>query len=164
VNATELATVVEGWATLAGLIVVITGATFAGVQLRRDSGSRRLQSLLSLYEVIWPTKMLRAARIVRSLQDDFEFDQLEPAQKDAVMQVTASLERLGHLLRAGLVQEREIFDFTPLGRMPVFFWEKLKHFIRTGTPVYGGEGDGLHVDVDFEYSCRGHRSTLPIAA
>ena len=67
-SAAELATVVEGWATLAGLMVVVAGATFAGVQLRRDSKSRRLQALVDLYSVIWPKEMPAAVASLLSLR------------------------------------------------------------------------------------------------
>ena len=36
-NAAEIATVVEGWATLAGLMVIVAGAVFAGVPLRQEA-------------------------------------------------------------------------------------------------------------------------------
>ena len=44
-SATELAAVVEGWATLVGLMVVIAGAAFAGVQLRQEAKARKLQAM-----------------------------------------------------------------------------------------------------------------------
>ncbi|MDA1174980.1 MAG: hypothetical protein O2826_10765, partial [Chloroflexi bacterium] len=108
-SATDLATVVEGWATVAGLFVVIAGAVFAGVQLRADSRSRRLQALIDLYSVVWPKEMPGVMGHVLSLPDDFDFDQLEPADKDAVMLVTVSMSRTGYFLRNGLIREDELF-------------------------------------------------------
>ncbi len=47
-SAAEIATVVEGWATLAGLMVVVAGAVFAGVQLRQEAKARHLQAILAV--------------------------------------------------------------------------------------------------------------------
>ena len=55
-SAVDLAAIVEGWATLAGLIVVALGAVFAGRQLRRESQARRLQALVALYADVWPLR------------------------------------------------------------------------------------------------------------
>ncbi len=150
-SATELATVVEGWATLTGLIVVIAGAMFAGVQLRRDSKARRLQALVDLFEVVWSVETLAAATHLKTVPDDFDFDRLDPVQRDAVVKVTASMNRLGHVLRAGLVQEHEIFEYSALSRLPLMMWDKLKHFLRGGAS-FGSEGVvGFHAGLDFEY-------------
>jgi hypothetical protein len=149
-SAADLAKVVEGWATLAGLMVVVAGAVFAGVQLRRDSQSRRLQALVDLYSVVWSKEMPIKAAIVSSLPDDFDFNRLEPDQRDAVGQIIVSMNRLGHVLRAGLVRDHEIFEFAPLARAPIFHWEKLKRFVRASS-FMGEQGGGLHLRLDFEY-------------
>ena len=54
--------------------MLIAAAMCAGLQLRRDRESRRLEALVNLYEVMWPKEVLSAAVIVRSLPDDFEFN------------------------------------------------------------------------------------------
>ncbi len=136
-SATELATVVEGWATLAGLIVVITGAAFAGVQLYRESQARRLQALVALYADVWPVEANREARIVMSLPDGFEYESLQPGQQDAIRDTAARFERLGFLLKMGAVRGEEIFRSPPFGRAAIAQWEKLKHALRGGGGPFG---------------------------
>ena len=150
-SATELATVVEGWATVAGLFVVIAGAVFAGVELRADSRSRRLQALIDLYSVVWPKEMPGVMGQVLSLPDDFDFDQLEQTEKDAVMLVTVSMSRTGYFLRNGLIREDELFGFAPFNRPVILTWDKVKHVVRGGVPRSMAVPEGVHNNLDFEY-------------
>ena len=97
-NAAEIATVVEGWATLVGLMVVVAGAVFAGVQLRREAKARRLQAMVNLFADILPPEFGVAATIVQSLPDDFVQAALSDQQYDALRRVTSSYNRLGYIL------------------------------------------------------------------
>ena len=147
-GAAELATVVEGWATLAGLMVVVAGAVFAGVQLRRDAQARRLQALVDVFTVVWPREMLGSSNIVLALPDDWDITQLEPAEREAVSFITMTLNRLGYVLRTGLVQEHEAFEFPRFAHYPIILWEKLKHDVRKRSLSPGG----IHGATDFEYA------------
>ena len=51
-SAMDLATVVEGWATVAGLMVVIAGAVFAGVQLRQQAKAQSFQTLMAVLKEV----------------------------------------------------------------------------------------------------------------
>ena len=89
-NAAEIATVVEGWATLVGLMVVVAGATFAGVQLRQEAKARRLKAIVVLLADIWPLEVTFAAGVVESLPDGFARSELSDEQFAAVRTVGAS--------------------------------------------------------------------------
>ena len=138
-SALDLAGIVEGWATVAGLVVIVAGAAFAGVQLRRESQARRLQAVVALYADVWPIESLRAAQTVMSLPDDFDYDQLGAEERDAIGHVVFRYNRLGYLLRAGLVRDEDLFPFFAFGTLAIVFWEKLKHVVRTGV---GGRTGG----------------------
>ena len=56
-SAVELAGIVEGWATVVGLLVVSLGAVFAGQQLLRESKARHLQAVVALYADVWPIEL-----------------------------------------------------------------------------------------------------------
>ena len=140
-SAVELAGIVEGWATLAGLVVVSLGAVFAGQQLLRESRARRLQAVVALYADVWPMEANRVAQIVQGLPDDFDHDQLGPDEREAVHEIAHRFNRLGYLLRAGLVRDEDIFPFYPFGMGAIRHWEKLKHVVRrggVGTPAETG--------------------------
>ena len=151
-SAGELAGIVEGWATLAGLIVVALGAAFAGQQLRRESQARRLQALVALYADIWPIGATPTALIVAKLPDDFAYDQLSADERQAVVETLFRYNRLGYLLRAGLVRDQDLFPFPLFGGASVFLWEKVKHMVRTGAAASGEgrlvtlPGVGLHFE------------------
>ena len=131
-SAGELAGIVEGWATLVGLIVVALGAAFAGQQLRQESRPRRLQALVALYADVWPIEAARASQTLSSLPDDFDYAQLGADQRGAVGEVVHRYNRLGYLLRLGLVRDEDLFRFYPFGSLVITSWEKLKRFVRTG--------------------------------
>ena len=151
-SAAELATVIEGWATLTGLIVVALGAAFAGVQLYRESQARRLQALVALYADVWPLEADRETRIVASLPDGFDYGQLEPQQQEAVRHITQRFNRLGFLLKMGVVRGKDIFPNVRFGRSAIFQWEKLKHTMRGGAgPFPGGAIGELPGPLHFEY-------------
>ena len=143
----ELAGVVEGWATLAGLIVIVAGAAFAGVQLRRESQARRLQAVVALYADFWPIESLRAAQTVMSLPDDFDYDRLGPDEREAIGHVVFRYNRLGYLLRAGLVRDEDLFPFFAFGTLAIVFWEKLKHHVRSGVAGRTGGPGGSFATV-----------------
>ena len=146
-NATELATVVEGWATLVGLMVVVAGATFAGVQLRQDVRSRRLQAIMAVLSNVRTPEVGLAWERVRALPDGFDLTGLPDPDRDSVQLVAGSFNRLGNLLAAGLVREEDIFPFMTFSRGAVDAWEKTKHVGRTG--LYAGSG--LPSTLFFEY-------------
>ena len=136
-SAVETAGIIEGWATLATLIVVVLGAAFAGVQLYREGQARRLQALVALYADVWPIEANSDARIVVSLANEFDYEQLEPRQQEAVRLTAARFDRLGFLLKTGLVRGEDIFPSTRFGRSAIAHWEKLKHTMRGGSDPFG---------------------------
>ena len=103
-SAAEIATVVEGWATLAGLMVVIAGATFAGVQLRQEARSRHLQAVMAMLSNVRPPEVRFAWETVRSLPDGFYGQNLPSQDRRALVSVIGSYNRLGNLLAAGLIK------------------------------------------------------------
>ena len=132
-SATELAVVVEGWATLAGLLVVITGAVFAGVQLRQEAKARKLQALMAVLTNIRPPEVTKAWPIMRALPDGFDPQTLTHDEQEAVLLVFASFGRLGTLLAAGAVDEKDIFPHLTFSKGAIDAWEKMKH-------LAGGDG------------------------
>ena len=137
-SASEIATVVEGWATLVGLFVVIAGALFAGIQLRQEAKARHLQAIMAVLTNIRPPEVTHAMSVLASLPEGFEFQELDPATRDAIQTVGSSYGRLGILLAEGLVKERDIFPHPYLSRGAIDAWEKVKHLTRTGSTI-GGE-------------------------
>lgn len=142
-SAAELATIVEGWATLAGLMVVVAGAVFAGVQLRQEAKARHLQAILAVLSDIRPPEINRAQLALMSLPDGFGVSDLSKDAVDNMTMVMASYGRLGTLLAMGMVEERDIFRFPALSGGAIDVWEKVKHVARAGESV-AGLGTGLH--------------------
>ena len=141
-SAAEIATVVEGWATLAGLMVVVAGAVFAGVQLRQEAKARHLQAILAVLSDIRPPEINRAQQALMSLPDGFGWGELSKDAIDDVTMVMASYGRLGTLLAMGMVEDRDIFRFPALSGGAMEVWEKVKHVARAGAQGYG-LGSGL---------------------
>ena len=129
-SATELATVVEGWATLAGLMVVIAGALFAGVQLRRDAKARRDQTVIEVLSAVHGPEVPAAIARVLQLPDGFIPSDLTAEDNETWLSVLSIYNRIGHLLMLGMVEERDIFSFPPLSVRAIQVWEKLKHLPR----------------------------------
>ena len=129
-NAAELATVVEGWATVTGLMVVIAGAVFAGVQLRQEARARRLQAMMAVLSDIRPPNVTPAQQRVMSLPDGFSREELSPESRNDLLAVTASYGRLGTLLAAGMVREDDIFRLPVFSVYAIEMWEKIKHLER----------------------------------
>lgn len=130
-SAAELATVVEGWATLVGLFVIVVGATFAGVQLRQEAKARKLQALMSVLTDIRGPEIIKAGQVVRALPDGFDYRELSGDDLFAVRLVAGSYARLGTLLAVGAVEERDVFPHLTFSRGAIEAWEKLKHLART---------------------------------
>ena len=129
-SAGEIAAVVEGWSTLAGLMVVVAGAVFAGVQLRQKAKARRFQALTTVLADIRPPEVSRAWQVVRALPDGFDPAEISQAARDARILVVGSYVRLGTLLAMDVVSEREIFLDLSQSRGCIEAWEKLKHVVR----------------------------------
>ena len=130
-NATELATVVEGWATLVGLFVVIAGATFAGVQLRQQARAERFQTVIAVIGEVLTTEVGIAWReVVSRLPDGFDIQSVSADERRAAHLVTGSHNRLGSLLAAGFVSEDDIFRNPAIVRVAIESWEKTKHVPR----------------------------------
>ncbi|MCH8973717.1 MAG: hypothetical protein IH869_01465 [Chloroflexi bacterium] len=142
-SAAELATIVEGWATLAGLMVVVAGAVFAGVQLRQEAKARHLQAILAVLSDIRPPEINPAQYTLMSLPDGFGPSDLSKGALDDVTMVMASYGRLGTLLAMGMVEERDIFRFPALSGGAIEVWEKVKHVARADAPGTG-MGTGLN--------------------
>ena len=136
-SAAELATVVEGWATLAGLMVVTAGAVFAGVQLRQEAKARRLQALVTVLSDIRPPEAAAASEVVRRLPDGFQISDLDADQQRAVSAERTSYARLGVLLEMRVVGEDEIFPDVGLSRGAIEAWERLKHLYRGSDQTQG---------------------------
>lgn len=136
-SAAEIAAVVEGWATLATLLVIVVGAAFAGVQLRQEAKARKLQALVSVLTDIRGPEVVKAWHAVSSLPDGFEFSELTEDEQIAARLVSSSYSRLGTLLAVGAVEERDIFPHLTFSRGAIEAWEKLKHVpqMRHGQPV-----------------------------
>ena len=131
-SAAELATVVEGWATLVGLFVIVVGAAFAGVQLRQEAKARKLQALMSVLTDIRGPEVVKAWQVFSSLPDGFDARELTEDELFAVRLVSSSYARLGTLLAVGAVEERDIFPHITFSRGAIEAWEKLKHVSRAG--------------------------------
>jgi len=129
-SATALATVVEGWAKVAGLLVMIAGAIFAGVQLRQEARARHLQAMMAVFADIRPPEVAYAQQVVGALPDGFTVDDLDPDSFNAVVRTVTSFARLGDLLKAGMVDERDIFTHGAFSMGSVDAWEKVKHLAR----------------------------------
>lgn len=138
-SAAEIATVVEGWATLAGLMVVIAGAVFAGVQLRQEARARHLQAILAVLSDIRPPEINRAQLALMSLPDGFGISDLSKDAVDDITMVMASYGRLGTLLAMGMVEDRDIFRFPALSGGAIDVWEKVKHVARVGTGLHASK-------------------------
>ncbi len=149
-SAAEIATVVEGWATLAGLMVVVAGAVFAGVQLRQEAKARHLQAILAVLSDIRPPGINRAQQALKSLPDGFGMGELSKDAIDDVTMVMASYGRLGTLLAMGMVEDRDIFRFPALSGGAIEVWEKVKHLARAGAQGYG-LGSGLRAGKYIEF-------------
>ena len=131
-SAAELATVVEGWATLAGLLAIVAGLAFAGVQLRQEAKARKLQALMSMLTDIRGPEVIKASQVVRALPDGFDPHALSQDELFAVRLIAGSYARLGTLLAAGAVDERDVFPHLTFSRGAIEAWEQLKHLTRTG--------------------------------
>ena len=136
-DAAELATVVEGWATLAGLMVVIAGALFAGIQLRQEAKSRHLQVLVTVFENIRSRDVVGAWRTVLGLPDGFVLKDISEGEREAAFLVFNAYGRLGMLLALGAVNERDIFPDPALSRQSIEVWEKVKTSLRQPRPDRG---------------------------
>lgn len=147
-SASDLASVVEGWATLAGLIVVIVGAIFAGVQLRQEAKSRHLQAIMGVLSDIRPPEVFLAQQIISSIPDGFAWDDLSQEASTALLRVTMSYGRLGNLLAAGMVDGRDIFPHLVFSAGAIEFWEKVKHWARSD-PRLAQSGLKLGMLVEF---------------
>lgn len=128
-SATDLATVVEGWATLAGLVVVIAGAVFAGVQLRRESDARRLQAMVTILSDIRPPEVSMAWETVAAVPHGTEFADIPPDARKAAMLVGMSYARLGNLLALGVLREEDVLIDLGLSRGAIEAWEKLEPYV-----------------------------------
>ena len=137
-SAAEIATVVEGWATVAGLFVIVVGAAFAGVQLRQEAKARKLQALMSVLTDIRGPEVVKAWHVVSSLPDGFELGELTEDEQLAARLVSSSYTRLGTLLAVGAVEEQDIFPHLTFSRGAIEAWEKFKHLSRTLTTHEGG--------------------------
>ena len=131
-NATELAGIVEGWATLGGLFVLIAGAIFAGSQLRQEARARHLQAVMAVLSDIRPPAVVLATQRLGDLPDGYALSELNQEDRDAHLLVGSSYGRLGTLLAMGLVEERDIFPFLALSRGAIDVWEKMKHATGAG--------------------------------
>ncbi len=134
-SAAEIAMVVEGWATLAGLMVVIAGAAFAGVQLRQEARSRHLQAMMAVFAEIRPPAVARAQQDLMRFPDGFSGEELTPDQLSVLVQVTTSFGRLGNLLETGMLQEADVFRNSAFSRGSIDVWEKIKHIARGERPT-----------------------------
>ena len=81
-SAADLATVVEGWATLVGLVVVIAGAVFAGVQLRQQAKAEQFQTVIAVIGEVLTTEVGIAWReVVVGLPDGFDNQSISPDER-----------------------------------------------------------------------------------
>jgi hypothetical protein len=148
-SAAEIATVVEGWATLAGLMVVIAGAVFAGIQLRQEAKARKLLVLMSVLTDVRPPEVTRARLVMRHLPDGFVMSKLPHQQQVAVIPVGASDGRLGTLLAVSAMEEDDIFPHLTFSRGAIESWERLTHILRSGD-MYSTNLAGLNITISHE--------------
>lgn len=118
--------VIAGFGTF---FVVLVGVTFGGLQLRQEARARRLQSISSLFTEIWPTDIFQIARTVGNLPDDLDPASLTEEQTRSIQTVATSLNRLGYYLHAGLVTDKELFEFTAFGLPAIKLWVKVSRFV-----------------------------------
>ena len=112
--------------------VILVGAAFAGVQLRQEAKARKLQALMSVLTDIRGPDIVKAAQVVRALPDGFDPRELSEDELLAVRLVAGSYARLGTLIAAGAVEERDVFPHLTFSRGAIEAWEQLKHLMRTG--------------------------------
>lgn len=129
-SAMELAGVIEGWATLAGLFVVIAGAVFAGVQLRSEARARRFQATTSVLSELLSPDFIPALRSIRALEHGFDPNTLPPGQREAVDVVMVRFLTIGVLLSEGSITDRDIFSRVTIAQAAIELWERLKHRVR----------------------------------
>lgn len=137
-SATEIAAVVEGWATLVGLIVVIAGAGFAGVQLRQQARAQAFQTTMAVISEVLSREVGLAWRNhVQPIPDGTIWPDLTAEQKDAAILVAGSYARLGTLMAAGFVKEDDVFHFPNITNQAIVSWEKVKHAPRANESELG---------------------------
>ena len=90
---------------------------------------------------------------MNTLADNFDYLSLSDEQRRAVDEIRFRFNRLGYMLRTGLVREEDIFPFAPFGIGALMIWEKLKHTLR----IPGGYSDDSTL-----WGTAAERSALPV--
>lgn len=133
-------------ATLATLAVVAVGVTFAALQVRQETLARRLQAISAMWAEVWPDEASRALRVLLGVPNGFDDADMTTERTDALRTVVRHYSRVGFLLQAGLVKEREILGYPPFGFIAAETWAKFRGHLETIAPG-PTRGAALH----FEY-------------
>lgn len=112
------------------LVVIVGGVTVAISELRQEVLARRLQGVSALFSQIWPEEVSRAIfLLIMGLKPDFEDADVTQEQRSAIVLVMAHYNRLGFLLRQGLVKEKEILAYPPFGILAAELWKMFSGYL-----------------------------------
>ena len=146
-------------ATLATLTIVAVGVTFAALQVRQETLARRLQAISAIWSEVWPDAASRALRVLQDLPDGFEDAAMTPEQADALRTLYRHYNRMGFLLQAGLVKERDILGYPPFGILAAENWAKFKPYLDRypwgGTPGFSVHWEYLAIRAKAYWEHRG---------
>ncbi len=131
--------VIAGFGTF---FVVVIGVAFGGMELRQEARARRLQGISSLFSEVFPNGMLAMTQTVRQLPDGWDPVSLTDEQTQSILSLTTAYNRLGFYLHAGLVTEKEVFEFTPFGIPLVSVWAKVSPIVNNPQLAYTGRHSG----------------------
>ena len=116
-------------ATLATLIIVAVGVTFAALQVRQETLARRLQGMSALFAEVWPEEASQAAYTLRNVQPGFDDAEMSPELTQALLTLMSHYNRVGFLLQKGLVNEKEILGYPPFGIIAADMWALFEGFL-----------------------------------
>ena len=116
-------------ATLATLMIVAVGVTFAALQVRQETLARRLQAMSAVWAEFWPPEASDALGILQRVPDTFDDADLTAEQVAAVRTIGRHYTRLGYLLHAGHLKQREILGYPPFGILAADLWAKYNGFL-----------------------------------
>ena len=118
-------------AAITTLVVIVIGVTVAIVELRQEVLARRLQGVSALFSQVWPEEVSRAAfSLFTALNPDFDDADVSPDQRREMILLMAHYNRLGFLLKQGLVKEDEILGYPPFGILAAEQWAMYGGYLR----------------------------------
>ena len=121
-------------ATVFGFAVVIWASIIAVRQLKESTRTRHLEAMLQVYQMIGNEDARSSRRLVYNL--DAEPGQLTAEQRDCVEKVTVSFDRIGFLVKSGLVPKDHFFESHC--EVVIRSWRKLEPYIDHHIQKVGG--------------------------